>query len=80
MLIKILNSSDKEYYFKVVANNGETIAVSETYTTKEKCVQTARTLHLVELEIGDFCTKQKPGPKKGKLKEAVVNELYERVE
>lgn len=33
-MIQLLTAKNNEYYFKVVANNGETIVTSETYKTK----------------------------------------------
>ena len=33
----IKKSKDKQYYFVVVASNGEPIATSEMYTRKSKC-------------------------------------------
>jgi uncharacterized protein YegP (UPF0339 family) len=35
--IEIFKGSDEQFYFKVVARNGETIAISEGYTTKQNC-------------------------------------------
>ena len=41
MKIKIHKSSDDQFYFTIVASNGEPLATSETYTTKENCKHTA---------------------------------------
>lgn len=35
--IKIFKGKDEQFYFKVLAENGQTIAVSEGYTTKQNC-------------------------------------------
>jgi uncharacterized protein YegP (UPF0339 family) len=35
-------SKDQQYYFELIAPNNETIAVSETYTTKAECIQGAQ--------------------------------------
>lgn len=35
--IKIKPSEDGQYYFVVIAENGEIVAVSEMYTTKSMC-------------------------------------------
>jgi hypothetical protein len=37
--IEIFNSKNKQYYFRVVADNGEIVAVSEGYTTKQNCIK-----------------------------------------
>jgi uncharacterized protein YegP (UPF0339 family) len=34
MKFQIKNSTNGEYYFRIVASNGETLAHSETYTAK----------------------------------------------
>lgn len=34
---EINKSVDWQFYFEFVANNGQTVAVSETYTTKQNC-------------------------------------------
>jgi uncharacterized protein YegP (UPF0339 family) len=61
MLIKILDSEDGQFYFDIVGNNhSEIIATSETYTTKDKCMQTARLFNMNTFEIGDFTTRKKP--------------------
>jgi uncharacterized protein YegP (UPF0339 family) len=41
MKITIKKSTDKKFYFVIVANNGEPIAVSETYKNKKDCIRTA---------------------------------------
>lgn len=35
--IKIFKGKDDQFYFKVLASNGEPIAISEGYTTKQNC-------------------------------------------
>jgi len=35
--IKIFKGKDDQFYYKVVAANGETLVVSEGYTTKQNC-------------------------------------------
>jgi uncharacterized protein YegP (UPF0339 family) len=35
-------SKDKKYYFELIAPNNETIAVSETYTSKDACMDGAK--------------------------------------
>jgi uncharacterized protein YegP (UPF0339 family) len=35
-------SKDRQYYFELIAPNNETIAVSETYTTKAACIDGAK--------------------------------------
>jgi len=35
--IEIFKGTDKQFYFKVLAGNGEVIAISEGYTTKQNC-------------------------------------------
>jgi uncharacterized protein len=37
MRFEILYSKDKQYYFVLKARNGQIIATSETYTTKQAC-------------------------------------------
>lgn len=34
---EINKSTDKQFYFTLVANNGEIIATSEMYTSKQSC-------------------------------------------
>lgn len=36
--IKIFKGKDEQYYFKVVASNGEVVSISEGYTTKQNCL------------------------------------------
>lgn len=63
-LIKILDSADGQFFSKIIADNGEPLFTSETYTRKEKCLQTASIVAgLTGWEIGDFTKKKKPGPK-----------------
>ena len=35
--IEIFKGVNKQYYFRIVAENGEIVAVSEAYTTKANC-------------------------------------------
>ena len=35
--IEIFKGKDEQFYFKVIAENGQTIAISEGYTTKQNC-------------------------------------------
>lgn len=41
MKIKIKESKDNQFYFVIIASNGETLATSEMYTTKQSCKETA---------------------------------------
>lgn len=34
---KILKSKDDQWYFVMIASNGQILATSETYTTKQSC-------------------------------------------
>lgn len=34
---RIKRSEDRQYYFVIVAKNGQVLATSETYTRKENC-------------------------------------------
>jgi uncharacterized protein YegP (UPF0339 family) len=36
---EVHKAHDGEYYFLLRANNGEIVAVSETYTTKQNCLK-----------------------------------------
>lgn len=40
MKFKIHKSTDNQFYWTLVGANGETLATSETYTRKEKCIKT----------------------------------------
>ena len=35
--IEIFNGVDEQFYFRIVADNGEILAISEGYTTKQNC-------------------------------------------
>ena len=35
----VQKSKDNKFYFELIAPNGETIAVSETYNSKANCIQ-----------------------------------------
>lgn len=41
MKIKLKKSVNGQYYWILVAANGEKLAMSETYTTKQACKETA---------------------------------------
>ena len=34
---EIFKGKDGQYYFRLIANNGEVVATSEGYTTKQNC-------------------------------------------
>ncbi|MEJ7914477.1 MAG: YegP family protein [Chitinophagaceae bacterium] len=59
-LIKILDSTDGQFFSRIVADNGETIYSSETYTRKEKCVSTASIIAgPTGWPVGDFTQRKK---------------------
>jgi len=41
MKIKLKRSTNSQFYWILVGANGETLATSETYTTKQSCKDTA---------------------------------------
>jgi len=41
MTINIFKSNDGQYYFRISGSNGEPLAHSETYPSKQSCVNTA---------------------------------------
>jgi len=57
MKIKIKKSVNSQYYWILVAANGQTLATSETYTTKQSCKDTAEsvsnTMYLTRTSIED---------------------------
>lgn len=61
MQIKIKDSKDNQFYFTIVASNGEPIATSEMYTKKEKCHQTIALIikECNSIEVGDYTQKRK---------------------
>ena len=41
MKIEIKKATNREHYFVIIADNGQIIAVSETYKNKKDCISTA---------------------------------------
>ena len=37
-MIRIYKGEDDQFYFKVIAKNGQIVAISEGYTTKHNCL------------------------------------------
>lgn len=37
--IELFLGEDKQFYFRIVASNGETVSISEGYSTKQKCIE-----------------------------------------
>lgn len=37
--IEIFLGEDKQFYFRVIAGNGETVSISEGYSSKQKCLE-----------------------------------------
>lgn len=46
MKFQIFRSKDNQYYFLLKARNGEVIATSETYKTKQACKKGIRSVKL----------------------------------
>lgn len=44
MKIEVFKGRSKKYYWRLVAENGKTIAASETYSSKAKALQTISSL------------------------------------
>ena len=57
MKIQIFQRGKKQFYFRVVARNGQIIAQSEAYTTKQSAKKTIASLKksLRDASVDDFC-------------------------
>jgi uncharacterized protein len=44
MKFAIYKSSNDQYYFNIVASNGQTLCTSETYTTKQSAKDTIQSI------------------------------------
>lgn len=75
MQIKIQDSANNQFYFTMVASNGETIATSEMYTRKEKCHQTIALIikECNDIEVGDFCKRKSPLRKAKEVKKILYD-------
>lgn len=64
MKIQIKEAKDKQFYFVIVAKNGETMACSEMYTRKYTAIKSATVLRDgMSTVIIEDCTKAKKKPK-----------------
>jgi len=57
--IEIFKGSNKQYYFRVIAENGEIVSVSEGYTTKQNCKDGIKSVREnINSEIEDLTIKK----------------------